>query len=80
MSNTYSQIYIQEKTWIAGRFNWQEGYGAFSYGHSQLDTIIRYIQNQGRHHARSSFKIEYLSLLRKFGIEFNERYVFKFIE
>lgn len=75
-----SSNFVNKKKWVQGKFSWQEGYGAFSYGHSQLDTIIRYIQNQGRHHARSSFKIEYLLLLKKFGIEFDERYVFKFIE
>jgi putative transposase len=75
-----SSNFINDKNWGRGKFSWQEGYGAFSYGHSQLDTIIRYIQNQERHHARGSFKIEYLSLLSKFGIPFNEKYVFKFIE
>ena len=61
-------------------FAWQEGYGAFSYGHSQLNTIIRYIQNQERHHQKRSFKVEYLTLLRKFDIAFDDKYVFKFIE
>lgn len=63
-----------------GKFGWQEGYGAFSYGHSQLDTIIRYIQNQERHHQRRTFKNEYLTLLRKFEIEFKEKYVFEFLD
>jgi putative transposase len=63
-----------------GRFSWQEGYGAFSYGHSQLDTIIRYIQDQEKHHKRRSFKDEYLTLLRRFDIAFDEKYVFEFIE
>ena len=61
-------------------FGWQEGYGAFSYGHSQLDTIIRYIQNQEKHHSRRSFRHEYLTLLRKFDIAFEDKYVFDFIE
>jgi len=52
----------------------------FSYGHSQLDTIIRYIENQERHHAKRSFKSEYLSFLRKFDIAFEEKYVFEFLE
>ena len=60
-------------------FGWQEGYGAFSYGHSQLNAIIRYIQNQEKHHERRSFKIEYLDLLRKFDIAFEDKYVFDFI-
>src|SRR5438093_8115788 len=60
---TDSTNFINENKWVCGRFNWQEGYGAFSYGHSQLDTIIRYIQNQEKHHSRRSFKDEYLTLL-----------------
>ena len=75
-----SSNFINQNKWVRGKFSWQEGYGAFSYGHSQLDTIIRYIQNQERHHARRSFKAEYLTLLRKFDIAFEEKYVFEFIE
>jgi putative transposase len=75
-----SSNFINENKWVRGRFNWQEGYGAFSYGHSQLDTIIRYIQNQERHHKRKSFKHEYTSFLRKFDIVFDEKFVFQSIE
>jgi REP-associated tyrosine transposase len=75
-----STNFINQEKLVRGRFNWQEGYGAFSYGHSQLDSIIRYIQNQERHHRRQSFKDEYMTLLRKFDIAFDEKYVFKFIE
>ena len=75
-----STNFINKKRWVRGRFSWQEGYGAFSYGHSQLNTIIRYIQNQEKHHQRRSFKDEYLSLLRKFDIAFDDKYVFKFNE
>lgn len=75
-----SSNFINKKKWVHGKFSWQEGYGAFSYGHSQLDTIIRYIQNQEKHHSRRSFKDEYLTLLRKFDIAFDDKYVFKFIE
>lgn len=75
-----STNFINREKLVRGRFNWQEGYGAFSYGHSQLSTVIRYIQNQEKHHQRSSFKNEYLSLLRKFDIAFDDKYVFKFIE
>jgi len=75
-----STNFINKNRRVRGRFNWQEGYGAFSYGHSQLDTIIRYIQNQEKHHKRRSFKNEYLTLLRKFDIAFEDKYVFDFIE
>jgi len=75
-----SSNFINKNKWVRGKFSWQEGYGAFSYGHSQLDTIIRYIQNQEKHHTRRSFKSEYLSLLRKFDIAFDDKFVFEFIE
>jgi len=74
-----STNYINEQRFVRARFNWQEGYGAFSYGHSQLDRIIRYIQNQEAHHQKRSFKSEYMTLLRKFDIAFEEKYVFNFI-
>jgi REP element-mobilizing transposase RayT len=75
-----SSDWINRRRLARGKFAWQEGYGAFSYGHSQLDMIIRYIQNQERHHKRRTFKDEYLTLLKRFEIEFKEEYVFKFIE
>src|SRR6185503_5561887 len=75
-----SSEWINKKKLASGKFAWQEGYGAFSYGHSQLDMIIRYIQNQEKHHRRKSFRNEYLTLLRKFQIEFKEEYVFQFFE
>jgi putative transposase len=69
-----------ERRWIAGRFSWQEGFGAFSYGHSQLGTVIRYIQNQQRHHRQRSFAEEYEQLLERFQIPHDERYVFQPVE
>ncbi len=75
-----SSDFINRKKWVGGRFNWQEGYGAFSYGHSQLTTIIRYIENQEQHHRRRTFKDEYLIWLKKFEVPFEEKYIFKFIE
>ncbi len=75
-----SSKFINRKKWVRGRFSWQEGYGAFSYGHSQLDLIISYIRNQERHHRRRTFKDEYLAWLKKFEIPFEEKYVFKFVE
>ena len=75
-----SSNFVNEKKFVHGKFSWQEGYGAFSYGHSQFDTVIRYIQNQEQHHSRSSFRTEYLTLLRRFDIAFEEKYDFEFIE
>jgi putative transposase len=75
-----SSNYINKNKWVRGKFSWQEGYGAFSYGHSQLKTIIRYIQNQEEHHSRRSFRNEYLTLLRKFDFAVVDKYVFAFID
>lgn len=72
-----SSKFINDRRWVAGRFGWQEGFGAFSYARSQLDTVIRYIQNQQKHHAKKSFRDEYVELLEKFGVEYDQRYVFK---
>jgi len=72
-----SSKFINEKRWVTGRFSWQEGFGAFSHARSQLDTVIRYIQNQQQHHARQSFRDEYVELLEKFGVEYDQKYIFK---
>lgn len=68
---------INEKHWVTGRFSWQEGFGAFSYSHSQLGAVIRYIENQQKHHAKKSFLDEYTALLDKFEVEYDQRYIFK---
>ena len=75
-----SSAFINEKKWVRGKFYWQEGFGAFSYGHSQMDTVVRYIQNQEEHHAKKTFKEEYLELLKKFHVEYDQKYLFKWIE
>ena len=75
-----STNFINRQRWVRGRFNWQEGFGAFSYSRSQLDPVIRYVMNQQRHHQRYSFRDEYLKLLRKFDVPFDERYIFKFAD
>lgn len=75
-----SSDFINKKKWVRGRFSWQEEYGAFSYGHSQLGTIIRYIQNQEQHHRRRTFKDEYLTWLKRFDVPFDEKYIFDFID
>ena len=71
-----SSGFVNKRRWVLGRFEWQEGFGAFSYSHSQLTTVIRYIQNQEKHHARKSFREEYLELLEKFKVPHDERYIF----
>jgi putative transposase len=75
-----STNFINRRHWVRGRFNWQEGFGAFSYSRSQLDTVVRYIKNQQRHHRARSFRDEYVQLLDKFSVSYDERYIFKSIE
>ncbi len=72
-----SSGFVNRKRWVQGRFQWQEGFGAFSYSRSQLNTVIRYIQDQQKHHARKTFRQEYEELLQKFGVAYDERYIFK---
>ena len=71
---------INEKKIIAGKFQWQEGFGSFSVSQSQLDKIIAYIDNQETHHQKTSFKQEYIEFLNSYKIEFDEKYVFDWIE
>jgi len=74
-----SSAFINEKKWVRGKFNWQEGFGAFSYGHSQIEVVVKYIQNQDDHHAQKTFKEEYLEMLKKFAVEYDEKYLFKWV-
>jgi putative transposase len=74
---TGSSNFINKKRWVAGRFSWQEGFGAFSYSRSQLDAVVRYIKNQQNHHARKSFREEYVELLEKFEVDYDPKYIFK---
>ncbi len=72
--------FINDKKFLNVKFEWQEGYGAFSYSHSQIDKVYNYILNQEEHHKKHSFKKEYLQLLNEFEIEYDERYLFDWIE
>jgi REP element-mobilizing transposase RayT len=62
------------------KFNWQEGFGAFSYGHSQLDQVVKYIQDQKEHHQKTTFRDEYIAFLQKFNVEYEEKYLFEWID
>ena len=75
-----SSRFINEKGWLRGRFNWQDGFGAFTYAKSQIDEVVKYILRQPVHHQKQSFKEEYLSTLRKFEVEFDEKYLFDWVE
>lgn len=75
-----SNGFIKEKEFSKYKFEWQEGFGAFSYSHSSLDNVIGYIKNQKEHHKKRSFKEEYIDFLEKFNIEFKDEYLFEWIE
>ena len=71
-----SSKFINEKIKLGIKFQWQEGYGAFSYSHSQIGNVIKYINNQEIHHKKKTFKEEYLDVLKKFNLKYELRYVF----
>jgi putative transposase len=75
-----SNEFITDKKWIGGGFKWQEGYGVFSYGHSQIDIVCKYIFNQEAHHKKKTFKQEYLEFLEKFAIPFEDQYLFDWVD
>jgi putative transposase len=75
-----SSKFINEKGWVKGKFEWQRGYGVFSYSRSQIDDVIKYIINQQGHHKKKTFKDEYLDFLKKFEVEYDERYLFEWID
>ncbi|GIV41664.1 MAG: IS200/IS605 family transposase [Vicingaceae bacterium] len=80
MVKASSSKWINEQGFLRGKFNWQEGYGAFSYSRSQRDTVINYIINQEKHHKNKTFREEYLELLRRFEIEYKNEFVFEFYD
>ena len=75
-----SSKYISDNNWVKGLFNWQEGFGAFSYSKSQVERVVKYILNQESHHRKTNFKEEYLKLLHAFEIEYKEEYLFDWID
>ena len=78
---THSLFYSQNNNkLVKGKFSWQEGYGAFSYSHSHIDNVYNYILNQEQHHLTTNFREEYLDFLKKFEVEYEEKYLFEWIE
>ncbi|SRR5258705_2830901 len=75
-----SSKFINDNRWLKGKFNWQEGFGAFSYSRSQVDDVIKYILNQEEHHKKKTFRQEYIEFLKKFEIAYDEKYLFEWIE
>jgi REP element-mobilizing transposase RayT len=77
---TSSTHWVKENRFSEFKFEWQKGYGAFTHSKSQIDTVVKYIVNQDNHHKKSSFRDEYLEMLRNNGVEFDEAYVFDFFD
>jgi putative transposase len=75
-----SSLFINNEKLCSGRFSWQEGYGGFSYSRSQITDVYKYIENQDVHHNKKTFHDEYLDLLIKNEIEFDERFLFDYLE
>ncbi len=75
-----SNEFIRSKNWISSPFNWQEGYGVFSYGHSQVDDVCKYVLNQEKHHQKKTFREEYHDFLRKFSVPHEEQFLFEWID
>lgn len=75
-----SNSFIKENHFTPANFNWQEGFGAFSYSQSHLTTVINYIENQKIHHKKKTFKDEYIAMLKAFEIEFNEEFTFEWLD
>jgi putative transposase len=76
----HSSKWINDNKFIPGRFQWQSGFGAFSYSHSQIDNVVKYIKNQEIHHEKKSFRHEYLEFLEKYNISYNNQFIFKEIK
>ena len=71
--------FINENKWMTGKFQWQRGYGAFSYSHAQINNVIHYINSQEEHHKKTAFKEEYLKLLQQFDVDYDPDYLFEWI-
>ncbi|MBI5402660.1 MAG: IS200/IS605 family transposase [Ignavibacteriae bacterium] len=74
-----STNFINDKKFVSGKFSWQEGYGAFSYAQSQVAVVYNYILNQEKHHKKKTFQEEYYDFLKKYEVDFNEKYLFDWI-
>ncbi|MBS1764505.1 MAG: IS200/IS605 family transposase [Bacteroidetes bacterium] len=75
-----STTFINDNKFTSQKFHWQEGYGAFSYGYSHIDNIVKYVMNQKEHHSKKTFKEEFTEMLKEMDIPLNEKYLFDFLE
>jgi putative transposase len=75
-----SSNFVNDRKFVKRKFSWQDGYGVFSYSHSQIESVYNYILNQEKHHKKKTFKEEYLEFLKKFQIDYNEKYLFEWYD
>jgi hypothetical protein len=75
-----SSKWLNDKRYLSEKFHWQEGFGAFTYSRSHIDTVVKYILNQPKHHKKAVFREEYISFLVKFGIDFDSKYLFEWYD
>jgi len=75
-----SSKFINDNGFVRGKFYWQEGYGVFSYSHSQVENVYNYILNQKEHHSGKTFKREYLEYLKEFEVDFDDKFLFEWYE
>ena len=75
-----SNKWINERAFTQHHFEWQDGFGAFSYSRSQVHIVCDYIERQEEHHRKRTFRQEYISFLQKFEIPYEEKYLFQFFD
>lgn len=75
-----STNFINEQKWLRSKFSWQKGFGGFSYSRSQLDKVVKYIENQEKHRKKRTFREEYIEMLKKFKVKFDDKYIFEEVE
>jgi REP element-mobilizing transposase RayT len=75
---TSTNAWIKQKRFSKFKFEWQKGYGAFTHSHSQIDTVVKYILSQEEHHKKRPFKEEYLEMLEKNAVAFDQEYLFEY--
>lgn len=75
-----STNFVNNEIKLRGKFSWQEGFGAFSYSHSQIDSVVKYILNQEEHHRFKTFREEYEAMLKDYSVAYEDRYIFEWID
>ena len=79
-TKTAATKFIKQQSWLPYNFSWQRGFGAFSYSRSQIPAVAKYIENQEIHHQKKTFREEYIELLQKFEIDYEDKYLFDFYD